>query len=243
MSGGPAPGGEVWHDVECGAYDADLAIWERLAGEAGGRVLELGCGTGRVALHLGRRGFSVVGLDRDPELVESLRERAEGLPVEALLGDARALRVEGEVGLALAPMQLLQLLPGSADRVRCLAAVTAALRPGGRFAAAIVERLPEPSAGPAPIPDVRDLDGWVYSSLPVDAAIDGGDIVIRRLRQTVSPAGELAEEPNEVRIHALSAERLEAEGAEAGLAPLQRLAIPPTDLHVGSTVVVMGREA
>jgi SAM-dependent methyltransferase len=232
----------IWHDVECGGYDADLPLWERLAGEASGPVLELGCGTGRVALHLARRGHEVIGLDRDPELVESLRQRADGLPLEAVLADARDPGPRREVGLVLAPMQLLQLLGQPDERARCLRAGAVLLAPGGRFAAAIVERLPEPAAGPAPIPDVRDVDGWVYSSLPVDAAIDDGEIVIRRLRQTVSPAGELEEEPNEIRISSLSAARLEAEGADAGLVPLERVAVAPTDLHVGSTVVVLGKE-
>ena len=232
----------VWHDVECGGYDADLPIWERLAAEAGGPVLELGCGTGRVALHLARRGHTVVGLDREAELVESLRERSRGLPVEGVVGDVRQPVLEGNVALAIAPMQVLQLLSGDVDRGRCLAAAAAILPPGGRFAAAIVEGLPGGGDGAPPIPDVRDVEGWVYSSLPVDAAVVDGDIVIRRLRQTVSPAGDLQEEENEVRIHALSAERLEAEAGEAGLLPRERLPIPPTDLHVGSTVVVLARE-
>ena len=232
----------VWHDVECGGYDADLRIWERLAEEAGGPVLELGCGTGRVALHLARRGHEVIGVDNEPALIDSLHERARDLPVEAVLGDMREPPVEREVALTIAPMQSLQLLPGAGDRGRCLAAGAAALAPGGRFAAAIVELLGEGSAPPDMIPDVRDVDGWVYSSLPVEAAMDGGDIVLRRLRQIVSPAGELEDEPNEVRIHALSAERLEAEGADAGLAPVERLAVPPTDAHVGSTVVVLAKE-
>jgi SAM-dependent methyltransferase len=239
----PAGATVVWHDVECGGYDADLPIWERLATEAGGPVLELGCGTGRVALHLARRDHEVVGLDSDAALLESLQERARELSVETVLGDMRRFRLEGEVGLAIAPMQALQLLPGTEDRACCLAATAAALPPGGRFAAAIVEQVPERTAPPHPIPDVRDIDGWVYSSLPVDAALDDGAIVIRRLRQTVSPSGQLQDELNEVRIQALSAERLEAEGAEVGLAAVERLDIPPTDAHVGSTVVVLAREA
>jgi SAM-dependent methyltransferase len=229
----------VWHDVECGGYEADLALWERLAGEADGPLLELGCGTGRVALHLARRGFEVTGLDREPELLASLRERAGGQPLEALLGDAREPGLEREFALVAAPMQLLQLLAGEAERARCLCAAAALLAPGGRFAAAIVERMPEPTPGPPPMPDVREVEGWVYSSLPVDAAIVGEAVVIRRLRQTVSPGGALEEEPNEVRIQLLRAERLEAEAAAAGLRPLRRLAVPPTDSHVGSTVVVL----
>jgi SAM-dependent methyltransferase len=232
----------IWHDTECGAYSADLALWDELA-EAADTVLDLGCGTGRVALHLARRGHAVVGLDSDPELIATLTERAAGLPLQPVLGDARAFELDTDIALALAPMQLVQLLPNRADRLECLGCLVAHLLPGGQIALAIVEGLPRESEGPPPLPDVREVDGWVYSSLPVDAVDVGEEIVIRRLRQTVSPAGELREEDNEIRIRTLSAAELEEEGMECGLAPLGRRQIPPTDLHVGSTVVVLGRES
>jgi SAM-dependent methyltransferase len=232
----------IWHDAECGAYSADLALWEELAGEAGGPVLDLGVGAGRVALHLARRGHTVVGLDVDPELVATLAERAQGLPLRPILADASAFELDTDVALALAPMQLVQLLPSRADRLECLGCVAAHLLPGGRIALAIVEGLPRESDGPPPLPDVREVDGWVYSSLPVDTVDVGEEIVIRRLRQTVSPAGELREERNEIRIRTLSAAELEDEGRESGLVPLARREIPATALHVGSTVVVLGRE-
>lgn len=233
----------IWHDAENGAYSGDLALWEELAAEVDGPILDLGCGTGRVALHLARRGHATVGLDLDPELVAALAERAAGLPLRALVGDAQCFELEEEISLALAPMQLAQLLPGSEDRVECLACVASQLRPGGRIALSIVERLPEAAEGPPPLPDVREVDGWVYSSLPLDAVDIGEEIVIQRLRQTVSPAGELSEEENEIRIRTLGADELEREGVEAGLRPLPRRRIAPTDLHVGSTVVVLGKEA
>jgi SAM-dependent methyltransferase len=229
----------IWHDVECGAYSADLALWEELAAAADGPVLELGCGTGRVALHLGRRGYRVVGVDRDPALIAVLAERAEGLPVEALLADARDFQLEADVALTLAPMQMLQLLPTAAERVACLECVASQLRPEGRLAATIIEGMPEPDGASPPLPDVRDVDGWVYASLPTEAAVGAGEIVIRRLRQTVSPAGKLSEEHNEVRIATFPAAQLEAEAAAAGLVALARREIAPTDLHVGSTVVVL----
>jgi SAM-dependent methyltransferase len=233
----------IWHDVECGSYEADLPLWEELAQRAQGPVLELGCGTGRVALHLARRGYPVVGVDREAELIATLEERIGGLPVEAVVADARSLALETEVALALAPMQVLQLLDGPGEREECLLAVAALLRPGGRLAAAIVERMPAPDGAPPPLPDVRDVDGWVYSSLPLEAALGEGEIVIRRLRQTVSPAGELSEEPNEVRIHTFAAAELEAAAAVAGLRPVERRAIPATDIHVGSVVVVLEKAA
>ena len=53
-TGDDAPAHVVWHDVECGGYDADLPLWRELAREAGGPVLDVGAGTGRVALRARR---------------------------------------------------------------------------------------------------------------------------------------------------------------------------------------------
>jgi SAM-dependent methyltransferase len=231
----------IWHDVECASYSADLPLWEELTAAGDGAVLDLGCGTGRVTLHLARRGHEVVGLDRDATLLAALRERAGGLTVEAVHADAREFALERPVALALAPMQTLQLLEGSEDRVACLRRVAAVLTPGGRFAAAILEEMPPPDDSPPPLPDVREVDGWVYSSLAVEAAVGPDEIVIHRLRQTVSPTGELDEEPNRVRIETFSAAQLEEEAATVGLAPVERRRIGPTDIHVGSTVVVLGK--
>jgi SAM-dependent methyltransferase len=231
----------IWHDVECGAYAADLPLWEELAERQGGTVLELGCGTGRVALHLARRGYEVVGLDADSELLSVLDERGAELPVSTLHADARDFAQESPVSLILAPTHLLQLLADAEERAESLRCIAAALRPDGLLAAAIIEAMPEPDGSPPPLPDVREVDGWVYSSLAVEAAIGPGEIFVRRLRQTVSPEGSLAEEPNEVRIATFAAAALEAEAAAFGLVPAGRKEIPPTDLHVGSLVVLLER--
>lgn len=233
----------IWHDVECGAYAADLMLWEELAEAAGGPVLELGCGTGRVALHLARRGHEVIGLDLDTELLAVLRERGDGLALEAVEADAQHFAMAEPVALAIAPTHLVQLLPGAEERVECLRSVATALRPGGRFAASILEEMPEPDDSPPPLPDVREVDGWVYSSLAVEAAVAPDAIVVHRLRQTVSPDGELAEEPNEVRIATFPAAQFEAEAEMVGLRPVERIEIPPTDLHVGSLLVVLEKGA
>jgi SAM-dependent methyltransferase len=232
----------VWHDVECGSYAADLPLWEELAAGAGGEVLDLGCGTGRVALHLARRGHPVVGVDVEADFLAALDAHAIGLPVRTLHTDAREFELGRRVALALAPMQTLQLLEGEADRLACLRCVAEQLEPGGRFAAAILEEMPEPDGSPPPLPDVREVDGWVYSSLAVEAAVGDGEIVIHRLRQLVSPDGDLGEEPNRVRITTFPAAQLEREGAAAGLVPVERREIGPTDVHVGATVVVLGKE-
>lgn len=233
----------IWHDVECGSYAADLPLWEELAAQAGGPVLELGCGTGRVALHLARRGHTVIGLDQDPELLAALGERGEDLSLGAIEADARAFQVDEPVALVLAPTHLLQLLPDAVQRRQSLRCIAAALRPGGLLAAAIIESMPAPDGAPPPLPDVREVDGWVYSSLAVEAAVAPGEIVVRRLRQLVSPEGSLSEEPNEVRIATFTAEALEAEAATCGLVPAGRREIPPTTMHEGSLVVLLERSA
>jgi SAM-dependent methyltransferase len=232
----------IWHDVECGAYAADLGVWETLARRSGDPILELGAGTGRLAIHLARRGHRVIGLDNDPQLIAAQRERAAGLPVTPLLADARGFVLPEPVALAIAPMQLLQMLPDRAARLACLGSVAAQLLPGGRFAAAMVEGMPEPEEGEPLLPDVREVDGWVYSSLPLEAVVGPERIVVHRLRQRVSPAGELTDAPDEVTICTLTAAELEAEAAEVGLVPIERLQIDPTADHVGSTVVVLGEE-
>ena len=240
----------IWHDVECGSYGADLALWEDLAsaaargGDAGAEVLELGCGTGRVALHLARRGHRVTGVDSDSALVGILAERAgvAGVAVEGVAADVRRLELGRRFALVAGPMQIAQMLDRD-DRTRMLEGVAAHLAPGGMAALAILDGEPEPwrasPEAPAPAPDVREVGGWVYSSLPLALEPDGDAIALRRLRQTVSPEGELTETENVVRVWALAPDDLEREAAAAGLRPRERRAVGPTDDHLGSTVVVL----
>lgn len=232
----------VWHDLEGGAYEADLPLWERLAEAGEGPVLDLGCGTGRVALHLARRGRRVVGVDLDGDLVEAFNRRADGLPAEAVAADACDFDLDQEFALILAPTQLAQLFDGSEDRVRCLSSVARHLRPDGVAAFAIVERVPAATEDvPPPLPDVREIESWVYSSLPLEVAIDDERLFVRRLRQLVSPDGDLTETLDEIPLFALSAARLEDEAREAGLRPVAREEVAMTDDHVGSTVILFER--
>jgi len=231
----------IWHDVECGAYEADLPLWEELADGGGGPVLELGCGTGRVALRLARQGHQVIGLDHDRDLLVELVERAAELPVYPHCADALDFELDQPVAVVLAPMQFLQLLSGSEARHRCLRRIAGALRPGGVLAAAVVEAAPPaPAEALPPLPDVREIDGWIYSSLPTAVvAPAAGELALRRLRQTISPEGTLSEETNEIRLHLVDADELEAEAEAAGFTPVGRRVIPETEVHVGSNVVLL----
>jgi SAM-dependent methyltransferase len=235
-----------WHDVECAGYAADLALWEELAGEAGGPVLELGCGTGRVVLHLARRGHEMVGIDAEAALVAELNARAEAedLRARAEHADVTEFDLGSAFALAIAPMQMIQLLPDAAARRAALERVAAHLAPSGTFAAALVEdrHIPvdDPIADPAPLPDVREHDGWVFSSLPRSVHRDGGRVAIERLRQAISPDGGISERVDTTHLSSLSAAELEADGRTAGLRVRSTRDIVATHWHVASTVVVLG---
>jgi SAM-dependent methyltransferase len=213
-----------------------------LAREAAGPVLELGCGSGRVALRLAAAGHEVAALDRSPALIAELRRLAElaEVAIDARVADAREFELGRRFTAIVAPMQLAHLLGGPAGRAAMLARVRDHLAPGGVFAAALLATTAGPAEhGNPPLPDVLERDGWVYSSLPVEVrGLDGG-LELRRLRQVVSPEGTLSERTDAIRLDDLDAARFEAEAAAAGIEPRERLEIPPTADHVGSIVCVL----
>jgi SAM-dependent methyltransferase len=233
----------VWHDVECASYTADLGVWRELAEAADGPILDLGCGTGRVALDLAERGHDVTGADSDPALVRALLERARdrGLRVHAEVADARALALGARFDLAIAPMQVVQLLGGSAGRTAMLESLRLHLRSRALAALAIAdpfEGIPEGEIEP-PLPDVHEQDGWVYSSMPVAVRAADRSTAIDRLRQVVSPRGELTESMFTIELDRVSAEELEDEAAAAGYRVRERRSVPPTPDYVGSAVVML----
>lgn len=231
----------TWHDVENGAYDADLPLWRELAAAVGGPVLDLGAGTGRVAIDLSAHGHQVVALDTDGELLAALAERAP--EVTTVTADARDFGVPATFPLVIAPMQLVQILGGGDGRVAMLERVGAHLKPGGTFAAALADPH-EAGTGDhtePPLPDMLERDGWVFSSQPVSVREQDGCVVVTRRRQAVSPAGDLTEEVVEVALDVLDADGVESEARSAGLTPLERRVIAETPDHIGSVVVVCRR--
>lgn len=235
----------IWQQVEYGDYAADLPVWKELAASTGGTIVELGCGVGRVTLHLAAAGRPVLGIDRDPELVGFLRSKVGRHSLTVGLGDARSVTVKGDVGLVLAPMQLMQLLAGPEERSACLTRVAEMLAPGGLAALAIDPAIHEPVAAagraPSPVPEVHAVGDWFCASLPLEAQPGPDSVVLRRLRQAVTTGGAVHEELNVQRLCLLDADTLEREAAEVDLQPVGRHSIPATDTAVASVAVVLER--
>lgn len=231
----------IWHDVECASYTADVDAWLELASRRAGPILDIGCGSGRIALPLAGRGHEVTALDVDPALVAALGERARtsGLHVDAVVADARGFALARRFALAIAPMQVAQLLGGAEGRRRMLRNVRRHLLPGGVLAVALADPFEAvaPSEARPPLPDVREEDGWVYSSTPIAVHPDRGATTIERLRQAVSPAGELEESFMTVRLDDVTPAELEREGAACGFGIGRRLEVPATADYLGSTIV------
>jgi SAM-dependent methyltransferase len=231
----------IWHDVECAGYEEDLSLWHELAGRAGGPVLDVGAGTGRVALELARTGVPVVGLDADPALCDALRERADGLPVEVVCADAREFEIGRRFALIVVPMQTVQLLGGATGRAAFLRRALAHLEPGGLLAVAIADPLDSFDADfdGLPRPDEAEHDGTRYTSQALAVADEGEQAAIHRVRQITRADGSFEESDNVIRLDRVEPERLEAEAAAAGLRVHPPRLIPATDEYIGSTVVVV----
>jgi SAM-dependent methyltransferase len=234
----------VWHDVECASYSTDLGLWDALAGEHDGALLDIGCGTGRVALALAAAGHDVTGLDSEPALVGALaaRARERAVRVRTAVADARTFDLGRTFALVIAPMQVAQLMGGAAGRAGMLRSVRRHLEPGGVFAAALAdpfEGVPGDDALLPPLPDVREEGGWVFSSTPVAMQADGDGTVIERVRQAVSPNGDLTESASAIRLDRLGAGELESEAERLAFRALPRRSVPETDGYVGSTVVLL----
>ena len=132
---------ETYGERIADVYDAMMAdlpdpadCVDRLAELAGpGPALELGIGTGRVALPLAARGVQVHGIDASPAMVERLRAKPGGQAIAVTMGDFAGVPVEGGYRLVYVVFNTFFALLTQDDQVRCFANVARRLAPGGAF--------------------------------------------------------------------------------------------------------------
>src|SRR5262245_47743851 len=115
----------------------DVPFWTRVASEAKGPVLELGCGTGRVTGPLANAGVAVVGIDRSAAMLARARHK------RLVRGDIRALPFpDAWFDMVIAPYGILQSLIRPRDLAATLASVARVVAPGGTFGIDLVPDVP-----------------------------------------------------------------------------------------------------
>ena len=236
----------IWQLVEFGSYTADLPLWRELAAAADGPVLELGAGAGRVSLDLAEAGAEVIAVERDSEVAGRLETSAaeRGLNVSVVVADLGApadLRLPSNPALAVGPLHLIQELDGAA-RPALLGRLAELMAPGGTVALTLVDESTLLSAGAAAtqiLPDMRELDGWVYSSEPLWVQVGDAVLTVRRLRERVSPDGQMERTVQDDILHRISPDRLELEGEEAGLRRAGRRQLSSGPNEADSAVVLL----
>jgi SAM-dependent methyltransferase len=165
------------------AYDAihpvipggdDLAFFAALARETGGRVLELGCGTGRLTIPLAEAGFEIVGLDRSSAMLDVARRRLDALDdaargrVSLVEGDMRSYELEPTFALIFAAFRVFMALLDPDAQLEALITARRHLRSGGRVAVDVFDpRLDLLTPGTHPI--TRQVSGRLPSGNVVEA--------------------------------------------------------------------------
>lgn len=135
---------EDWFAGEVAArYDAHLrergepaaiaATVDFLEPLAAGGALELGVGTGRIALPLAARGVRVHGIDLSPDMVAQLRAKPGGAELPVTIGDFSSTRVDGTFSLVYLVFNTISNLTSQEEQVACFANAAAHLAPGGCF--------------------------------------------------------------------------------------------------------------
>jgi SAM-dependent methyltransferase len=159
LSGSPSPYDSIarLYDPWSASVTEDVEFYVEEARAAGGPVVELACGTGRISVPVAKAGIAVIGVDGSQQMLEVAREYARREGVAKLLdlryGDFREPPVKERVPLVVIPFRSLLHMTTEADRLRALTAARQLLLPGGR----LVFDVFAPSSG-----DVEDTHGrWI----------------------------------------------------------------------------------
>lgn len=122
---------EFYDDLYGDVDEATISLLEELS--AGGEALELGIGTGRVALPLAARSVSVTGIDASPAMVEKLRAKPGGDGISVVMGSFAEIPIERDFDLIFVVFNTFFALSTQEEQIACFRSVAAHLKDPGRF--------------------------------------------------------------------------------------------------------------
>lgn len=148
--------------------ETGIAFYSALAQEAGGSVLEIACGTGRVAIPIAKLGFAVTGLDIVPGMLKQARRKSAGLPVRWVEADARTFALNEQFRLIFLTGNAFQAFVTNAEQAALLESVYAHLHDDGLFAFETRNPL---------LSNTKTRDGFFPTLETRDEEADGGSYI------------------------------------------------------------------
>jgi SAM-dependent methyltransferase len=122
-----------FYDREFATRNFDIDFWRRRALHAGGPVLEIACGTGRLTLPIARAGVPITGLDVSAAMLARARSKSAGLPFQWVHADCRDFALPGTYRLIFSAANALQHLHDTASHLAFFRCVRRHLAPDGEF--------------------------------------------------------------------------------------------------------------
>ncbi len=210
-----------FYDLDLEGVEDDVTMYREIATRQDGPVLELGCGTGRVALALARAGLTVVGVDYSAGMLDVARREAQGLPLTLIEADMRELRLAEEFATVVIPLGGLQHMETASEVAAVFATVAHHLASDG---VAIVDvEAPQPedlTVGPRPLV-AHWTRPWLGGSVTKLVAVEGRPSECRRVvtfHYDVQPAeGAFHRVSHEFTLRMITAGELELAARLAGL--------------------------
>lgn len=135
-----------YYDLDYGTLQDDIDLYQEFARLLEASILELGVGTGRIAIPLAQAGFSVVGIDSSPAMLTVARSKLDKAPaqrVNLMEADMRDFHLSQQFGLIICPLSAFRHLLTPDDQRQALACITAHLARNGLF----VLDVPSPEPG------------------------------------------------------------------------------------------------
>jgi len=118
---------------------SDIEFFVQCCHDATGRVIELGCGTGRVLIPAAKAGCCITGVDLSPHMLKICRQKIEQLPlgirkkINLIQSNAVGFEIDEKFGLAIMPFRFFQHLTNVDEQIACLANINRHLKERGRL--------------------------------------------------------------------------------------------------------------